>query len=159
LSWEEAKPKLLEKLTKEKVDSGATDKANEVRAKIQEALAAKKPFEEAIAETGVTVKEVVWTANKPVKDAPNYLTSVQSVARSMNAGELAAEAIPTTDAYILVYVAKKELPWDPVKGPEDKALLSKQLTTGASPFSPSTLFIDWFKQRRDEASPILTSAK
>lgn len=158
LPLDQAKPKIVEKLTKEKIDAALQDKANAVRSKLQEALTANKPFAEALTAAGVTTEELVLSGTKPPTNPPAYYQAVRTEAANLNAGSLAANAIPSGDDLVLVYVDKKELPWDKDKGPLDKASLAKRLGLGSNPYQPSPLFMTWFMKRREEASPTFTSA-
>lgn len=153
LTLEEAKPKLVEKLTKEKIDAALQDKASGVRSKLQEALAAGKPFADALKEATVTATSYTYSAKAPAKDAPAYFTAVQEAVKSLNAGSLAANPIPAGDDLAVVFLEKSELMEDP-KMVDDKKNLKRTSGYNDSPFQPSPVFVSWFNQRRTVYAPV-----
>jgi hypothetical protein len=155
LKLDEAKPKLIEKLTKEKIAAALQDAANGVRSKLQENLSAGKPIAEALTAAGVTSSVFTYKASSPPKDAPPYFSAAQQAVASLDAGALAANPIPAGDDMAIVYLEKRELPKDP-KMEEDKKLLKRTAGINDSPFSPSPIFLSWFNQRREVAAPVFT---
>lgn len=153
LTLEEAKPKLVEKLTKEKIAAALQDAANGVRSKLQESIAAGKPFAEALTAAGVTSSTWTYSSTKPAKDAPPYLSAAQQAVTSLDANALAANPIPAGDDMLVVYLEKRELPNDP-KMEDDKKLLKRTRGLNDSPFSPSPIFLAWFNQRREALAPV-----
>ncbi len=152
LTLDEAKPKLLEKLTKEKIEAALQDKASGVRSKLQEALAASKPFAEALTAAGVTATSYTYSRSKPAKDAPPYLASLQSAVVNLETGSLAANPLPAGDDLAVVYLEKVELPQDP-KMVDDKKLLKRTSGYTSEVFRPTPIFTTWFAQRREAIAP------
>jgi peptidyl-prolyl cis-trans isomerase D len=153
LSFEAAKPQLLEKLTKEKVAAALLDKANGVRSKLQETLAAGKPFTEALTAAGVTATSYSYSTKTPAKDAPPYFADIQALVKTLNPGSLAPNPIKAGDDMAVVFLEKYELPDDP-KMADDKKQLKRTQGYNDSPFAPSPVFMSWFNQRRDTIAPI-----
>ena len=158
LTLEEAKTKLLEKLTKEKITAALLDKATGVRSKIQETLTAAKPFAEALTSVGVTAISYTYSAKAPPKDAPPYFAKIQQAVTGLTPNTLAPNPVEAGDDLAVVFLEKVELPDDP-KMPEDKVILKKNAGINDSPFSPSPLFRSWFQQRRDAIAPVFGGAQ
>jgi hypothetical protein len=162
LTFDEAKAKLLEKLTREKIDAALEEKSGTVRSKLQETLAAGKPFAEALTAAGVTATTYAYSRKTPAKDAPPYLPAVQARVENLETGAITANAEKTTkdETYdlVLAYLEKVELPQDPKMEDEKKGL---KRTTGYTdqPFRQSPLFMTWFNQRREALSPSFGDAQ
>ena len=153
LTLEEAKTKLVEKLTKDKIEAALQDKASGVRSKIQEALTAGKPFAEALTAAAVEAKSYTYSAKTPAKDAPAYFQAVQEAVKSLNSGSLAVNPIPAGDDLAVVFLEKSELMDDP-KMVDDKKTLKRTSGYNDSPFQPSPVFVSWFNQRRSIYAPV-----
>ncbi|MBP7949484.1 MAG: SurA N-terminal domain-containing protein [Verrucomicrobiales bacterium] len=158
LTLEQAQGKLIEKLTKEKIGAALQEKASTARSKIQEGLAAKKPFADAAKDAGVTAVEWVFPQKTPPKDPPPWKMAVEQQSAELTPGSLGASAVPSGDDLVLVYLDKRELPDDP-KMKADKELLKVNRGMRSSPFQPSPLFTTWFQQRMEEAIPAYTNAE
>ena len=158
LTLEEAKVKLTEKLTKEKISAALLDKATGVRSKLQEAITAGKPFAEALTAAGVTAISYTYSSKAPPKDAPPYFKAIQDALASTATNALAANPVPAGEDLAVAYLEKIELPDDP-KMADDKAILKRNNGIVDSPFSPSPLFTSWFSQRRDALAPVFGAAQ
>ena len=158
LTFDEAKAKLLEELTKEQIGAALLEKANSVRSKLQEALAAGKPFAEALTAAATTAISYTYSAKAPPKDAPPYFPAIQKAVASLTPGTLAPSPVEAGEDLAIAFLEKVELPDDP-KMPEDKVILKKTAGINDSPFSPSPLFKSWFEQRRDAIAPIFGGAQ
>ena len=158
LTFDEAKAKLLEKLTKEQITAALLDKATGVRSKLQEALTAGKPFAEALTAAGTTAISYTYSAKAPPKDAPPYFPEIQKAVASLAPGTLAPSPVEVGADLAIAFLEKVELPDDP-KMPEDKVILKKNAGINDSPFSPSPLFKSWFEQRRDAIAPVFGGAQ
>lgn len=158
LTFEEAKAKLIEKLTKEKISAALLDKATGVRSKLQEALTANKPFTEALMDARVTAISYTYTSKAPPKDAPPYFPAVQAAVASLAANSLAANPVPAGEDMAVVFLEKIELPDDP-KMTDDKAILKRNNGITDSPFAASPLFTSWFSQRREVVAPVFGEAQ
>jgi hypothetical protein len=152
LTLDEAKPKLLEKLTKDKIEAALQDKATGVRSKLQEALAASKPFAEALTAAEVTATSYTYSKKNPIKEAPAFLAALQGAVTNLETGSLATNPIPAGEDLALVYLEKVELPTDP-KMEDDKKLLKRSSGYTDQVFRPSPIFSSWFDQRREAAAP------
>ncbi len=158
LTLEEAKPKLLEKLSKEQVAAALRDKTTGIRSKLQEALSAGKTFAEALTAAEVTATSYTYSQKTPVKDAPKYFQKVQEAVANLETGALAANPVEADDDLALVYLEKVELPQDP-KMEDDKKLLKKSAGYSANPYGgASPIFNAWFNQRREAAAPTFAPA-
>lgn len=159
LTLEEAKAKLIEKLTKEKIDAAHQDKANEILSKLKEGTAGGKKFDEAVAAAALKAEKYTFSMIKRPDNPPAYFGMISQAITSLNPGEFASSPVKADLDLAVVYLEKRELPDDP-KMPDDKKRLRTQLGYADTPSHPmmggsggNPLFTNWFKQRRAEIDP------
>ena len=145
LTFDEAKPQLVEQLKRERAQEALNLKAAEIRGKIDTELKAGKSFAEAAAAAGVKA-EVFGTFSQvePKFDGADA-REVMMAAFDMKEGAL-SPFTPTATGGVLIRVDKRP-PIDDSKFAAQKDLLADNI----SQFARETMFIEWLKNRRTEA--------
>ncbi|MDQ6859729.1 MAG: peptidylprolyl isomerase [Verrucomicrobiota bacterium] len=165
LSLEEARPKIVDSLKKEKKNQLITSKAAEVKQKITAALASGTPVDAALAQAGVPVEKIPPFAltdpatpppappPEPGKEAPPAppappadLQTIKSAVVELNPGEV-SDAVPTENGGSLIVVVESREP-----PPPEMAQLGKQIFESRFLRSRQEIaFYQWLRERRREA--------
>jgi peptidyl-prolyl cis-trans isomerase D len=145
LTLDEAKPKLVEQLKRERALEALNLKATEIRTKIDTELKAGKSLAEGAAAAGVKAEAFgAFSQAEPKFDGADA-GEVMRAAFDMKEGAL-SPFTPTATGGILVRVDKR-LPIDDSKFAAQKDFLADNV----SQFARETMFIEWLKNRRTEA--------
>ena len=146
LSLDEAKPKVIEQIKQERGHDAMVAKANEVRAKIAEALKAGKSFAEAAAAAGQKVEGFPpFSIAEPANDKPDG-EAIAEKAVELSPGDL-SEFVPTTEGGLLVHEDKKE-PVDEKKYESDKGMQMAMLRRSKR----SVVFREWLAEQKKAAN-------
>jgi peptidyl-prolyl cis-trans isomerase D len=146
LTFEEAKPRLVEQLKQEKAMEAMSLKATEIRAKLDAELKAGKALSEAAQAAGVTVETVPpFSRMEPPRAVPDAQAFMGRVS-DMKEGEL-SEFIPTGTGGLIVRVDKRQ-PIDEADFEKQKA----QLMEGVAEMKREGLFHEWLKAQREGAN-------
>lgn len=143
LTYEEAKPKLTTQLTGDRTEEALNLKAAEIRTKLNEQIAAGKPFAEAAAALKLKVETV--PAFSLMELPKNEVADGQTIAgRSLdlNEGEL-SEPTPTADGLFVMHIDKRH-PVDEEKFEKEKAALGENIAR----MKTMSAFDVWLKERR-----------
>ena len=156
LTPEEARPKIVETLTKQKQREMLTAKATEITNKMREAMNAGAPVEAAVQQAGVPVEKVPTFAlsdppkPKPAPDQPPApetpdLQSIKGAVSELAPGEISAFT-PTPNGGLIAIVEQREQP-DPAGYEASKAQFSQRYVRGKREIA----FYEWLREKREEA--------
>lgn len=145
LTLDEARPKIVSAIKEDRAKTALTAKAEEIRAKIAEALKAGKPIADAAKDAGQTAQDVpTFSPGEPNATFPDA-GLVTNAALELNAGEL-GKFVPAPEGGLLVYVRDRQ--------PVDEAVFEKQkdrITSSMALHKKRMAFLDWLHSRRDVA--------
>ena len=146
LTFEQAKPRVVEQLQRERAGELVNTKAAEARKKIEEALQAGKTFAEAASAAGQKPEAIPpFSLAEPSKaDVPDQEVIIQKTADL--AEKQLSEFLPTEAGGLLVYVEKRE-PIDEAQFEKDKALQMPRFEQQKR----SEAFREWLRTRREAA--------
>ena len=145
LTFDEAKPQLVEQLKRESAQEALTLKGNDLHGKIAADLKAGKTFAEAATAAGATAETVpVFSPSEPIRTLPDANELMRATA-DLKDGEL-SPFTPSAAGGFLVHVGK-HVPADDAKFATDKDTITRNMTA----FTRSVLFSEWLKLRRAEA--------
>lgn len=145
LTLDEARPKVVQALKDERTKAALSAKAEEVRAKIADAMKAGKSFADAAKEAGQTVQEVPgFSAAEPARAVPDASTIAQTT-QDLSSEEL-SKFVPTDSGGLLVYVRNRE-GVDETKFAQQKDMLGMRLGL----FKVGYNFAEWLRASRDAA--------
>ena len=145
LTFEEAKPQLVEQLRTERAQEALNLKATEIRNKIEAEMKAGKSFADAAQAAGVKAEAFgVFSQAEPKMEAPDA-REIMMTAIEMKAGEL-SPFTPTATGGVLIHVGPRP-PVDEAKFATDQVLITDGLTRA----NREMLFAEWLKLRRAEA--------
>jgi len=146
LTLEQAKPKIVEAIKAEKGRNALTTRANELHAKIAEALKEGKTFAEATAANDVVMKSFPpFTLSEPVNEP--HSSEIVTKAAELPVGGL-SDVVSTPDEAILVYVNNRQ-PVDEAKMRQEE----EQQLGNLRQFKRYIAFNEWLNSRRKEANP------
>jgi peptidyl-prolyl cis-trans isomerase D len=151
LTFEQAKPKLIEQLKTERAREQLTTKAAEARAKIEADLKAGKSFADAAAAAGVKAETLApfSIADRTKLDVPDQQEILEKV---IVLGEKQiSDFTPTEDGGLLVYLDKRE-PIDEAAFEKDKATLFPLFEKKKQ----DNAFQEWLRIRRNAAKIQIT---
>lgn len=146
LTFEQAKPRVVEELQHERAGEIVATKAAEARKKIEAELKAGKTFAEAAADAGVKAESVppFSLAEPPKEDVPAQDVIMQ---QTVNLGDKQlSEFTPTDAGGLLVYVEKRE-PIDEAQFEKDKAVQMPRYEQQKR----VEVFQEWLRTRREAA--------
>lgn len=146
LSFEEAKPQLLQALKTERAQEALSQRAAEVRTKLIAEIKAGKAFADAA--TALNLKPEVlppFSAVAPLTDKPEQAPLIMSVALDLGNGQV-SELTPTNDGGFLVFVANRQ-PIDEMEFNSNKAKMLPRYAESRR----RVAFREWLRQRRNEA--------
>ncbi len=145
LTFDEAKPQLVEQLKRDRAQEAMTIKGNELRAKIAAELKAGKTFAEAATAAGATAETVpAFSPAEPNTTLPDA-REVMQVAGDLKDGDL-SPFTPTEAGSVLVHL-DKHVPADDTKFAADQATIADSMAGS----NRAMLFSEWLKLRRAEA--------
>jgi hypothetical protein len=170
LVLEEAKPKIVEKLQKERVRQLVSNKGMDVARVIREATKAGTPLDTALNQSGLQAERlpafsILETAPAPMKpaadpdakpdakpeepkekkvDAPD-LPMIKNAVRELNPGD-STDFVPTEKGGLVAVVEKRE-PADPAGYPEAKTTFEKNYLQSKR----MAVFDEWLRDRRQAA--------
>lgn len=157
LTLEEARPKIVEALKKQKVQQLVALKGGDVAGKLREELKSGKSLTEAAAQAGVQVEKIPAFAllnslpgatpaptPDPRKEAPD-MASIRQAASELNPGGV-SEYLTTPTGGLVVVLEKRET-LDPDKFEKSRAVLESRALQNKS----QTVFYEWLRERRREA--------
>lgn len=146
LTLEEAKPRIVEAIKKEKGQSALVTQANEARTKIEAALQAGKSFTAAAEEAGVKVESFpAFSLAQPVEQ-PDANRIAEA---SMGLKENGLSPLVTTQTGGLLIHVDKRLPIDESKMAADE----KEQMVEMRNLRRYAAFIEWMNLQRAEANP------
>jgi hypothetical protein len=165
LTLEEARPKIVEALKKQKVQQLVALKGGEVAGKLRDELNSGKSVTEAAAQAGVQVEKIPAFAlldtlpgatpaptPDPKKEAPD-MASIKQAASELNPGGV-SDYLNTSTGGMIVVLEKRET-LDPAKFEKSRATLESRALQNKS----QTVFYEWLRERRREAGVVETKAK
>jgi peptidyl-prolyl cis-trans isomerase D len=146
MTLDEARPKIIAAIQDTRAQTALAAQAQEVRAKIADALKAGKPFAAAATAAGQTAQDVTpFSAAEPARDVPGA-EEIAEAAQELGPGEL-SKFLPGADGGMLVYVRDRE-PIDEAKFAEQRQMLTGNLLNRKRRF----YFYEWLKASRDAAN-------
>jgi len=146
LTLEQARPRIVESLQREKEQNALVSRANEVRAQIVRELKAGRSFEEAARAAGVQTEAFpAFSLGEPVRDRPEA-QQVAEQALDLAVGGL-SRYTPTADGGVLVYLDRRD-PIDEAKLAEEQKSQLELLRD----FRQKNAFQAWLQVRREEAN-------
>ncbi len=147
LTFEEAKPKLVEQLQSERAHEALNLKATEVRNKIEAEMKAGKSFADAAQAAGVKAESFpVFSRAERAKSTDVDAPQIMEAAGGMKEGELSPKLIETESGGLLVHVDKRQ--------PVDEADFEKRKDKIVSNLQQSDregLFTHWMETQQKEA--------
>ncbi len=146
LTFEEAKPQVIEQIKTERANSALVAKGAEGRAKLEASLKAGKPFDVAAKEAGFKVETP--DAFSPA-EPPEKLTNAEEIltkAVELSDGAL-SEFTPVAGGGLIVHVEKR----DPVDEAELKKNEAERLAS-ANERKGMIVFMQWLETRRKQAN-------
>jgi len=167
LSLEEAKPKIVDALKKQRSNELVSNKAAEVKQKITAALASGAPVEQALQQSGVPFEKIPPFAlsdpaatpppkpeeGKPAPPAPPAdLQTIKSAVAELNPGEV-SDPVPTKDGELIAVVENREAP-----SPEMEAIGKQMFESRFVRAREGVAFYEWLRERRREAGEPLPMA-
>src|SRR5581483_6556419 len=146
LTFEEAKPKLIEQLKAERAGEALKLKASEVRTKLEADLKAGKSFADAAAAAGQKVDTIppFSIADQPKEDVPDEQQILQ---KAVELGENQLSDVTQTEAGALLVYLNKRLPIDDKEFEKDKPLFRSLFVRQKS----EAAFQEWLRTRREAA--------
>ncbi|MEP6821213.1 MAG: peptidyl-prolyl cis-trans isomerase [Chthoniobacterales bacterium] len=157
LAPDEAKPKIAEKLKKQRVTEMVATKGAEAARSLREAMKAGTPLDAALQATGLPMEKIPPFAlaeppmpkaaepgKPPTPDAPD-LQTIKTTASELKAGEV-SNFLPTPTGGAVVVLEKREQP-DPANYEKTRA----EFTTRMSGGKKEIAFYEWLRERRREA--------
>jgi peptidyl-prolyl cis-trans isomerase D len=146
MTYEEAKPKLENRMKEERAQEAMTLKAAEIRQKIDPELKAGKSFADATAAIGVTAEKIpAFSFAEPPPGITPELRMIMSQSAELAENET-SPPIPTQDGTALVHVDKRQ-PVDETKFTAEKNTLAQNLSRSKR----DSVFEQWLKTQRDAA--------
>jgi hypothetical protein len=172
LTVDEAKPKIVEALNKEKLTQLVSSKGMDVARVIREALRAGTPLDTALSQSGLTAERIppfaivepsptpapsvspALTADKDKAAKPEApdLPSIKNAVFELSPGE-STEYVPTEKGGIVAVLEKRE-PADPAGYPEAKITFDKSYIQSKR----AAVFDEWLQERRQAAGMQLATA-
>ena len=145
LTLEEARPRIVESLKQEAARNALTTRANEVRAKLAEALKEGKTLAQAAEALGVKVEDFpIFSHLEFPRDNPLIPQVFQAVPKLPDGG--VSEALATPDGSVIVYLVRR-LPVDKTKLSETQGQQVQWLRY----YKQASAFQQWLQVRRKEA--------
>jgi peptidyl-prolyl cis-trans isomerase D len=146
LTYEEAKPKLENRLKEERAQEAMTLKAAEIRQKIDPELKAGKTFAEAATAIGVTAEKIpAFSFAEPPPGVTPDVRMIMGQSAELAENET-SPPIPTQDGVALVHVDKR-YPVDETKFASEKNMLAQNISRSKR----DSVFEQWLKTQRDAA--------
>ena len=146
LTLDEAKSKIVAAIKDERARAALAARAEEVRAKMADALKAGRPVADAAKEAGQTAQNVTpFSVAEPIKGQADGTQLSEATAELAN-GEL-SKFVSTADGGLLVYVRGRE--------PADEKRFDLQkdmITTGMRRQKAGVYFSEWLRDRREAAN-------
>lgn len=148
LTFEEARPQVVEQLKAERGNQELISKANEVAAKLAEALKAGKAFEAAAAEAGQKVEKLPpFSLSEPPDDLSNQGDLQEIVAKAVELGDGESSAfVPTDNGGFILHIDKRD-PIDETQFEKDR----EQRLASARMGKSYAAFHEWLQTRRKAA--------
>lgn len=151
LTFDEAKPKIVEQLKTERANESLKLKASEVRTRLQADLKAGKSWTDAALGAGQHVENIPpfsLAEPAPAETADQQQITEKAVALGENQ---LSEFVPTEAGGLLVYLQKR-LPVDPAQFAKEAAMLEPAFAQQKR----STAFREWLRVQRDAAKLQIT---
>lgn len=146
LTFEEAKPQIIEQIKAEKAHSALVSKGNELRAKIAESLKSGKPFADAAQEAGLKVETLpAFSPAEPLENKPNS-QEILGKAVELADGDL-SDFTPVAGGGFILHLDKR----DPINEEQFKKEETTRLAS-ANERKGLITFIDWLGSRRKQAN-------
>jgi parvulin-like peptidyl-prolyl isomerase len=159
LTLDEAKPQVVEKLTKERLRQLVAAKGADIARTIREAIAAGTPLDTALNQVGLQAERIppfaimdpAPTPPKPEEatdkkpDAPD-LPMIKSAVRELNPGD-SSEFVPTAQGGLVAVVEKRD-PADPAGYEQAKVNFEKNYLQSKR----EAVFDEWLQDRRRAAN-------
>jgi hypothetical protein len=162
LTLDEAKPKITETMTKERLKQVVSARASDVSRTLREAMRAGTPLDKALAQLGLQPERVppfsilepapkpqpsASPSPKPEDKKPDVpdLASIKNAVRELNPGE-ASDFVATPTGGLVVVLESRE-PGDPAGFPEVKATFEKNYLQSKK----MVVFDEWLHDRRRAA--------
>jgi len=162
LALEEARPKIVEALKKQKVQQMVALKAGEVARQLREELKSGKPIADAAAQAGVQVEKIPAFAlvdtlpgatpaptPEPKNEAPD-MPSIKQAASQLSPGGV-SDYLSTPTGGLIVVLEKRET-LDPAKFEKSRATIESRALQNRS----QVVFYEWLRERRREAGVVET---
>jgi len=160
LSFEEAKPKIVDTLKAERERELVSNKAAKVVHDLREALKTGAPLARACEQAGMkaeklepfTIAEDQSPGDEQSKAQPPDVSSVKSAVAQIQPGEV-TDLVPSQDGGIIAILEKRDPP-DPAKYQENKATFDERYLRNRRAF----IFYDWLRDRQRVADVQLTNS-
>lgn len=164
LTLDEAKPKIVEALKKERTQQLISEKANAVATQLREAMKSGKSMEEAAAQAGVKVEKIpsfslldnppgaTPAAPDPKNQTPEMQTIKQTVSE-MTPGSV-SELVPQPEGGMLVILDKRE-PVNAAQFETSRPLMENRALENKR----QVVFVEWLRERRRSAGVVDTQTK
>ena len=158
LALEEAKPKIVDTLKRQKVQALASAKGTQAMLALRDSLKAGAPLDAALGQTGLPTEKVTpfALADSPAMqigpdgqpqaqpEAPD-LQMIKGAVAEMSAGEV-SEFIPTANGGVVAVLEKRDAP-DPANYEQMKGMFDERLRRNKREIA----FYEWLRDRRREA--------
>ncbi len=147
LTLEEARPRIVEAIRREKGQNLMVTKANEARAKLAEALKAGQSLEAAATAAGVKVEKLApFSLREPIP-GQSAMQEIANATLDLAPGAL-SHYVPSSDGGLLIYLEKRD-PVDPAKLEE----IRKSELPELRQFRQRIAFGEWLVSRLKAANP------
>jgi len=146
LTFAEARPQVVQELKTERGNMALTSKANEVRAKIAEAMKSGKSFADAAKAADAKVETLPpFSLTEPLEKTPDF-REILTKAVELADGE-ASDFLPTASGGMIVYLDKRN-PIDEERFEKDRGAKLLATRSQKSMFA----FMEWMQSRRKYAN-------
>ena len=156
LSLEEAKPRIVEAIKRQRVSELAAAKGAEAAQKLREALKSGTPLEAALQQTGLPTEKLPPFAladppattvepGKPPQPAAPDLPIIKGAIAELSPGEV-SQFIPTQNGGLVVVLEKRDPP-DPANYEKTKAIFQTRSLANKR----EVAFYEWMRERRRDA--------
>ncbi len=146
LTFDEARPKVIEQVKMERAHEAMQLKATSVRNQIEATLKAGKPFADAALAAGQKVEAIPpFSLAEPAAADTADQQAIMEKAVELGENQL-SEFVPTDAGGMLVYL-KSRLPVDPAQFAKDEPMMEPVFAAQKS----ETAFLEWLRVRREAA--------
>jgi len=164
LTFDEAKPKIVDQIKAQRAREMATAKGRQVSEGLKSALKSGKPLPAALQQTGglkpeklqpFSIADEIEAKNSPdkPKNEPADIMIIKNAASQLQSGEV-SDFVPWTDGGLIVLMEKRE-PADPAKYQQTKATFEERYLKNVREY----VFMEWLRDRQHNAGLQFAPAK